>query len=255
MIRKETENGWILFAQHDHARLAADIMKFWGNSRFASFNPFEEVLFSIQQHDNGWKEWDSNPRVNPYNKYPMNFMEMSLQDQHDIWGKCFNSFSVTHPYASALIALHFRKFNCKSLSRDPENGTSTKMKNEMESFIPLMLNLDQFDKEDDLPPDVRINLRFLQIGDIISLTLCHGWESMTLDDVPVNYNNGQKDVELSSTDGSNYRISPNPFSANGLKFKIRGKKIRQKQFEHDNELREMIESTGYEDFHFTIKGL
>lgn len=252
MIRKQTRQGWILFNQHDHARLAADIMILWGNSGYEKFSPYEEVLFAIEQHDNGWIEWDALPRVNPGNNYPMNFMEMDLPDQHEIWSKSFSRYSGEHPYASALIALHFRKFNCKSVARDPQNGIALDMKKSMDQFICDTLGLDYFESVDDLPPEVQTNLRFLQIGDIISLTLCHGWKSMKLDNVPSDYKNTKSRMVLGSDNGKQYHITPTPFSDNELEFTIRGKKIDQKEFRNDSELRSVINDTEFENFSYII---
>lgn len=253
MIRKETDNGWILFNQHDHAKLAAEIMEFWGNGDFTTFSPFDEVLFAIEQHDNGWKEWDSHPQVNQGNNYPMNFMEMELDDQHDIWRKCFSNHADEHPYASALIALHFRKFNCKSISKTPSNGKAVEMKNEIDRFIVEKLGLEHFDSVDTLPQDILLNLRFLQIGDIISLTLCHGWNSMKIDNVPTDYDGSSCKMILNSDNGGRYNISPDPFCRDSMEFRIRGRRINRREFESDEQMREMINDTEYENFSYIIE--
>ena len=120
MIRREVKDGWILISQHDHAELSAEIMKHWGNNELA--RPDNEVLFAIEEHDNGWKEWDTSPKINSVSQYPMNFLELSSSDQSEIWRRCFRRHSAKHPYASALIALHFGKLNEKSLNKSSNNG-------------------------------------------------------------------------------------------------------------------------------------
>jgi len=85
MIRRDVKEGWVLINQHDHAELSGEIMRFWGNKEFSRLESYDEVLFAIRGHDNGWKEWDSSPRINPVNQYPMNFLEMTSSDQADIW--------------------------------------------------------------------------------------------------------------------------------------------------------------------------
>lgn len=255
MIRRETEDGWILFNQHDHAKLAAEIMEYWGNDEFSRFTPESEVMFAIEQHDNGWKEWDSSPRVNPGNSYPMNFMEMNIEDQHRIWSTCFTRYCDTHPYASALIALHFRKFSCKSVTKDPHNGKAEEMIRTINRFVKDTLGLEDIDNVEELPEEVKTNLRFLQIGDIISLTLCHGWRSMELARVPLNYEQQFRDLSLDSGDGAEYGISPNPFSEDTLEFTIPGRRIDRRTFSNDNELRKVLENTEYENFSYIIRKL
>ena len=252
MIRKETSNGWIIFTQIDHAELAAEIMKYWGNSVFEKFRPWEEVLFAIGEHDCGWSEWDSNPRVNPANNYPMNFMEMNTRDQHLIWNKCFREHSLKHQYASALIAMHFEKFNCKAISKNPYDGESVKLKNEIDNFITELMVSTKGIFESEAVDNAEVNLKYLQIGDIISLALCHGWESVQINEVPLNYNDMKSELNLNSENGTNYLVNPYPFSQDNIEFKIRGKRLDQKYFSSDEELRILIDQTEYEIFNYTI---
>jgi len=252
MIRKEFRNGWIIFTQNDHARLAAEIMKYWGNTVFQKYTPWEDLLFAIKEHDSGWFEWDSSPRVNPENNYPMNFMEMSTQDQHEIWSKCYRKHSTDHKYASALIAMHFQKFNCKSISKNPCDGESIKLKREIENFISEMLELHSSDYGTGPFNKIKENLKFLQIGDIISLTLCHSWRSVHIEEVPVNYNGDKTDLTISSYDGINYSIKPYPFSHDYIEFKIRGKRLNRKNFNSDEELRHSIDQAEFKTFEYVI---
>lgn len=248
MIRREIKGGWVLFNQDDHAKLAGDIMRFWGNQNFSSIKPQKEVLFAIANHDSGWEEWDTNPRINPKTKYPMNFMEMYENEQHEIWIRCFEKYSKEHKYASALTALHFSKFNNKSLSKDPSNGSSVKLKQRINNFVSDMLNSKNEDKD-----KILIDLKFVQIGDIISLTLCHGWNSTELTDVPSNYNEKKLNIALNSDDGFNYKVSPYPFSESNLSFSLRGRRLLSKKYKSEEELRNNLAKAPYEIFYFTIK--
>lgn len=251
MIRRETKNGWIIFNQDDHARLASDIMKNWGNSYFPNLYPYEEVLFAIAEHDSGWRQWDSNPRINPENRYPANFMEMDITEQHIIWRDCFTKHSGKHRYASALIALHFSKFNYNSLKKVPGNGKAKNFKNEINKFVSKMLDIDYHDSGSNLPRDVQINLRMLQVGDVISLALCHGWESTVMRDVPDRTRQGT-DIILKSENGADYTVSQYPFSTDELEFRIRGRKLSKKTFTSSAELKEDLKNTAYEYFYYTI---
>ncbi|MER3446946.1 MAG: hypothetical protein C4291_08930 [Candidatus Dadabacteria bacterium] len=252
MIRRDERDGWILINQHDHAELSGEIMKYWGNKEF--IRPDSEVLFAIGEHDNGWKEWDSCPKINPISRYPMNFLEMSPSDQSEIWRRCFRRHSADHPYASALIALHFGKLNEKSLNKNSNNGTARSLQAEITDFVSGMLNINIPSLDlNSLPKDVQVNLRFVQIADIISLTLCHGWLSIGIEEVPLGYNGSSTTLNLKSTDGSNYVVSPYPFSQPLIELQIEGRRLGQKRFTGDAELREMIEKSQREILHFSIR--
>jgi hypothetical protein len=117
----------------------------------------------------------------------------------------------------------------------------------------LTINISSLDLNS-LPKDVQVNLRHVQIGDVISLTLCHGWPSIEITDVPLNYKNGQTTtLSLKSTDGNNYVVSPYPFAEPLIKFRIKGRRLNQKKFSNDEELRPKLNESKYETLDFSIR--
>ncbi len=253
MIRRETENGWIIFSQYDHSRLSAEIMSHWENKEFSSIKPLREVLFSIAEHDSGWVDHDENPVINPETGYPMNFIEVPLKEKHRIWTKCFTKHMETHPYASGLIALHFRWLNHKMLEKNPKEKTLLEMNSRIEKFVSNTLNIQIEPYSWDLPLEIKTNLRFLQLGDLLSLVLCHGWNKEKMRNVPMNYENKKTEIEIFSSDGYDYLLSKNPFSVDTLQVQIEGKRLEQKIFRNEKELRTALSKTEKEYFHYTIR--
>ena len=252
MIRRDVKEGWVLINQHDHAELSGEIMRFWGNKEFSRPEPYDEVLFALRGHDNGWKEWDSSPRINPVNQYPMNFLEITSSDQADIWRRCFKRHSVEHPYASALIALHFGKLNEKSLNKN-SNNMAKSLHSEIIDFVSNMLKINASDLNlSSLPKDVQVNLGLVQVGDIVSLALCHGWSSNEIKYIPLNYDSSLITLKLKSNDGKNFTITPYPFAESSLRFQINGRKLNQKKFSNDAELRQMLNQAEYETLVLSI---
>ena len=251
MIRRDDNDGFTLITQYDHAVLAGRIMERWGNEMFVSPSPFHEVQFAVREHDCGWKNWDSVPKINPENGHPANFMEMESSDQTDIWRRCFESYSEEHPYASALIALHFAGFNRKLLNRDRSDGHAKSLDLEISRFVSDKLGIED-SKLSRIPPEVKINLRLLQVGDVISLALCHGWKSMEISDVPLDYEGNSAMLALESEDGFNYTISPYPFSDPQLKLKVGARKLGRKSYSDNEDLRRHLGSSPYTTLDFTI---
>ena len=252
MIRRELKDGWILFAQFDHSKLSGDIMKYWGNKEFSNIRSVDKVMYSITNHDKGWENWDSNPRVNPENNYPANFMDMFPSEQHRIWAKCYEDIPQEYSYSSALIALHFSKFNNNLLLHMPENKEVLEFKNKLNKHVSDILKIDKNNLVDNLPEDVVTDLKFIQLGDIISLTLCSGWKSAEVKDVPVNYNDIEVNLRLESQNGLNYTLKPYPFSEKKLDLEISGLRIKGKRFGSDNDLRLSIKNAELQKFKFSI---
>lgn len=254
MIRKELKRGWILFTQNDHARLAGDIMKHWGNEMFSGIEPFGEVMHAIDNHDLGWIAWDNLPKINESSGYPANFMEMHASEQKEIWSDSFENDYKNHSYSSALIALHFSKLNEKSLMNDPEDKDALELQEKINNLIDSVFDINYTSLMDNnLPADVMTNLKFVQIGDIISLALCHGWKSTELLETPVDYEGNTIDMSIKSEDGFRYIIEPNPFSREKLDIDITGRRLLKKMFASDEELRIELSKSQPEKFYFTIE--
>lgn len=253
MIRRENNGGWILITQHDHAQLSGEIMTHWGNDKFHKPEPYDQVLFAVREHDSGWKDWDSKPKINPESGYPANFTEMSFEDQGDIWRRCYRPYSEEQPYASCLVALHFSKFSRNNLRKEPGNQVAKSLHKELKEFVANGLNLEISNGNiKEIPQEVLYNLKLLQIGDIISLALCHGWRSVEITEVPYDYKGSETTLLIKSEDGVNYTITPYPFDEPTISCNIKGKHIDRKTFSNDQELRDAIEASLDTFLDFTI---
>lgn len=254
MLRRECAEGWFLIAQHDHSQLAYEVMKSWGAQGFYVPERFDEVSFAIREHDCGWSEWDRAPRVNPCNRFPASFMEMDSSDQVAIWERCFTLYSDTHPYASALIALHFSVFNERNLAKDPGNRAAKGLRERIRRMVrdKVDIALGEPLSLASLPKPVRSDLRLLQIGDIISLALCHGWRSRRIDHTPVDPPTENCALHMSSQDGFNYRISPYPFREAEMRVQVPGRRLSRRDFGDGGELRREVERASVEALIFTI---
>ncbi len=254
MIRREEKEGWILITQHDHAQLAWEVMRFWGNDRFVLPDPYDEVLFAIKEHDCGWIDWDSCPKLNPNTSYPVSFMEMSAEDQYEIWSRCYRSHADEHPYASSLIALHFARFNRKVLSKNPVNGLAKSLQQGMDKFISNNLNISYANSHlATIPKRVGINLRFLQIGDVLSLMLCRGLKSAEITGVPIDYTGSEVSIRIESEDGFDYTLSPYPFRQNLIELKIQAKRVDSGKFKSEGQYREVLNNSESKTLDFTIR--
>lgn len=228
-------------------------MKLWGNQIFQGIDSDPQQMYAITNHDKGWREWDSNPRINPENHYPASFIDMYPEEQHVIWSKCFEDIPERYLFSSALIALHFSTFNNHLLSHNPGNRDLINFKNKINSYVSEILKIDADIIDDSLPEEVQRGLKYIQIGDIISLTFCNGWDSVSVKDVPVDLNGNKTDLIIESKDGLHYTISPYPFSVGNLEFNIIGLEIEKREYESDTDLRTTMKNGKEVNFKFTVK--
>ena len=124
---------------------------------------------------------------------------------------------------------------------------------EIIDFVSNMLKINASDLNlSSFPKDVQVNLGLVQIGDIISLTLCHGWSSNEIKYAPLNYDSSLITLKLKSNDGKNFTITPYPFAEPSLRFQINGRRLNQKKFSNDAELRQMLNQAEYETLVLSI---
>jgi hypothetical protein len=113
MIRRDSTAGserfgrWILISQIDHARLAGRLAEHWGAGGYAPPVPRDELLWAIYHHDDGWRNWDESPGVDPQRGWPRNFVEMELGDSLAIWEASIRAAEQAGKLEALLIAGHF----------------------------------------------------------------------------------------------------------------------------------------------------
>lgn len=246
MIRRKHGGGWLLFTQDDHARLSAEIMSLWGG-RFFFPDPPDELLFAISEHDCGWKETDASPSLNPRGE-PEDFTEISPPRQTEIWRRSFEKHAGANPWAAALIALHFNKFNERVLSRKP-NKWSLALKDEIENLVKKTLGVSSVSR---LCAQTQKNLKLLRTGDAISLALCHGWETFEVGQVSLE-KSGETTVRLQMTGENAFGISPWPFARDeSLSFETAFRRTRAEKFATSGELIAEMKTAEREKITFTL---
>ena len=98
---------WALIQQIDHAHLAGQLAEHWGTSGFAPLEPRGELLWAIYHHDDGWRAWDLDPRIEPSHHRPAGFTEMQASQSLAIWTESIEIAAAAGPLQAYAVAGHF----------------------------------------------------------------------------------------------------------------------------------------------------
>lgn len=278
MIRRKTEDGWLLFTQPDHAQLAGELAAHWGNEDFSRPEPREDVLLAVAEHDNGWQELDETPKFNPESGLPYHFAEWPLTKHFDTWRRAEKRFLDQSPYASILISRHgstlFRHLVDKEAEarlahpffvlrewRDRGEKLSQEDQRKVLAFVEEreefqaramdILAAKKFPSSALNPDRLNENFRLLQTGDSFSLYATLGPPTERV--LPGICRRGWSDpvdITLSPVGPNAAVVDPYPFSIDPLRLEIAGRNLPAGPFPDASALEQTWEDASITQFSF-----
>jgi hypothetical protein len=204
MIVRRRPDSSLCITQPDHAALAGHLMRHWQAGGLPHSLRREDILRAIDEHDNGWREVDAAPIVDPAGGAVLDFVGAPLEMRQGVWPRGVRRLADT-PYTAALVANHAVHVFSRFRGRDdwtPFFDTMTTLRGEMlaASGLPLETLLADY--------------AFLRIGDLLSLTFCNEWTEPQ--------GEFACDIRL---DGTRLLVSPDPFGGRLVPFEIAAREI------------------------------
>ena len=90
----------------EHMNLCAQMGRAYGNGRFESLHPYDEVLYAVANHDRGWDNYDQQPIVDPQSGLPFIMAKTPPQDSVKT-NQGSPDFNETHSaYCGLLSSMH-----------------------------------------------------------------------------------------------------------------------------------------------------
>lgn len=182
MIRREIVDpvhglGWIFVSQVDHARLAGELARDWTRPLVMWPEVNDELLATIDHHDDGWREWEAAPRVDPASGRPLQFTEMPLDQALAIWQRSIDTCRGVGPLAAWLVAGHFsallRHANAWQRTDHPQSALATEfLRRQDTDRIAWFREWQLRDPRRNALAVAENCLRWLQFFDALSLWFC-----------------------------------------------------------------------------------
>jgi len=96
----------IAIPQPSHAWLSGQMMRAWGNERFAAPAPHEEVCLASELHDIGWLSWEKAPVLDSETGLPQQFSRVPPKIHVALWHEGVRHARAFGRYPALLVSLH-----------------------------------------------------------------------------------------------------------------------------------------------------
>lgn len=208
IVRQAGEELW-LFDQNDHAALCGVMAAAWGAEPFSSAPP--PIPEAAAWHDNGWKEWDVLPRLDPSSGHPHPYSRMPPDDYLAIWERGLQRAWREGEATGLMISLHAMRF-FGSKTR-PQDRALFARERAREAGALAQLGAVSTDPEA-LPEPYATCHAWFFFWDGLSLFLCERWKSPWSSRIPAS-NGGERELRVERTKdsglGAEVVIDPFPF--------------------------------------------
>lgn len=228
MLHREDEDGLILIGQPAHAWVSGQLARAWGNARFGSFRPWEEVCLAAEQHDIGMAAWDAAPELNEATGRPYSFRELPRSTHLSLWSSAATLVSPQSRYAALLVSLHGTGLYEESESRhdDPVVRDFLAREHAFQAELLESLQSDSGYAADSSAKVVARNRRLVARFDGISLALCHALRfEHAHEGVPTA--DGEATLTATPVDAAanEYVIDPWPFRTETVTLRYEGRRL------------------------------
>jgi hypothetical protein len=106
MILQHLEGSLLVVRQPDHGLQTGDFASHWGNEHMPPVTPREPVIEAGTRHDNGWKEWEDKPSLDPSTGQPWQFLRLSPHEHVPLYRRGIQQAAELDPYTGLLVSMH-----------------------------------------------------------------------------------------------------------------------------------------------------
>jgi hypothetical protein len=221
-----------LITQPDHARLAASIIEHavaLGNRPRRT-----AILLAVAEHDNGWKEEDAAPILNPATGYIADFVNVPLAVRYRVWPRAIQRLEA-YPWTAALVAEHavvvYDRFRTEAAWTPFFAG--------MEAARDRMVRASGL-----TAGELTSDYEFLRLADLISLVFCMASTQAQ--------HFGEWSVQLT---GDRVSVAPDLFGGTTVPIRIHARPIRNQPFRSYTELRAAVDAAESVILTGTVSGM
>ena len=164
MITYRQGSMLVVTTQPDHAALSAEMLALWRADGLPQHPRRADLLFAAREHDNGWREPDAAPRVDPGSHRPYTFRTIPDTLRQEIWQRGTQRFAKGSPYAAALILEHAIQLHRGDAGWEELLAVFHEQRGEL------------LDSSGAAEAELAADYPFIELTDLFSLALCSRWD-------------------------------------------------------------------------------
>jgi hypothetical protein len=267
MIVQEQGDELVLIRQTDHAVLSGFLAREWGNDLFQRPEPFESLQLAATEHDNGWREWELQPQIDPKTRLPYSFMSLPTDAHMELYQRGIERVVKSDRYAGLLVSMHASGLYDRARATIP--GFSAKYVKSAETDLVSSflqgLKLQQLRLKVDLRADAAVkelvqdklleaNSRRLEALDRLSLYFCMSStpQDATIEGVPVDDQGSEVDWELRPGGPNAVSLGPYPFRREPLQVSILTRRVPKRLYTGSLDFQKTLARAPYTALNFTL---
>ena len=234
MLHRKTPEGRICITQPTHAWVAGQLAQAWGNDRFGTFTPWQEVCLGAELHDIGWLKWEPNPTLNAQTGYPHSFTELPTAVSLEIWTGAKQLAMPFGRYATLLVSLHgtglFQRFTGwqKSAATTQQVQAYLRQEADFQAQLIEQLQADSEYQQHATPEAIDRNRQLVATWDTLSLMICMGvQQAQPIQDVPTIANKTSLTLAAIDSDSTRLTVDPWPFQTKSVMLVFEGRMLSE----------------------------
>jgi hypothetical protein len=254
MIVSSCDGRLQLIRQTDHAALSGTLAEYWGNDRFQRPEPYDPVVLAAALHDNGWQEWEEQPKINPATHAPCQFTDLPVAEHLAFYLQGVQRVVARDRYAGLLVNMHCAGLYKQRYGVDPSLPVKHYTPEEgrvvgqfMDRLEAQQQQLVQELRDAGLPAaytdeaTLWANYKLLQIYDRLSLYLCMPpLHERSLGPAPQGDRRQEVDLALRPAGTRRVSISPYPFRDCPLRVAVDARLIPNQSYLTDAAFRDAL---------------
>lgn len=253
MVVRETPDGLLCVRQADHAALAGLLGDHWGGPAVPAWIPADSVRLAVRRHDDGWRERDAAPAVDPGTGRLLDYVAIPLEARLDVAERSVSTVAAVDPYAGWLVSRHFASF---LEGADAPEAVAWVVEQVGRRAGMLARARARVGREALHPYVLEANLDGLQLLDALSLAGIEGWESWESRPIAVEYGEAtgvfayrRTAIGPASAEGT---LEPWPFAAERVAGVAPGVRLEATAWNSDAALREAWAAAEPVDVEFAL---